>query len=165
MIMLREGYGRFVIGVATLALLASTAALTASSWAQPGSLRSPETQPVTDTRERVYLNQAEREKMVLEMRMLLRSVSAVLQGLVAGDLGKAEEAARASGAASAADASSNQALPPQFLQLRMRTHKRFEVLADTIKAGKSKDTVLRGLAGVSAYCVTCHDLYRLDGTK
>ena len=162
--MRREGHGRFVIGVATLALLASTAALTASSWAQPGSLRSPETQPVTDTRERVYLNQAEREKMVLEMRTLLRSVSAVLQGLVAGDLGKAEEAARASGAASAADASSN-ALPPQFLQLRMRTHKRFEVLADTIKAGKSKETVLRGLAGVSAYCVTCHDLYRLDGTK
>ncbi len=93
---------------------------------------------------------------------MLQGLSDILQGLVAGDLVKAEKAARASGVAKAIDASFEQKLPPHFFQLGMRTHKRFDALADAIKVGAARDAVMRRLAAITGSCVTCHDMYRLD---
>ena len=119
-------------------------------------------QHVGDRREPVLLAPADREAILLEMRTMLQGVSDVLQALVDNDLTKAEKAARASGTASAVDASFEKKLPAQFFQLGMRTHNRFDALADAIKAGATRDTITRRLAAVTASCVTCHATYRLD---
>lgn len=157
-------HARLVVSVTTLILVVSISAVIPSSWAQTGDLRSPEAQEVTDTRERVRLAPAERDTILLEMRTMLQGLSEILHGLVAGDLVKAEKAARGSGMARAIDASFEKKLPPHFFQLGMRTHKRFDALADAIKAGATRDAVLRRLAAVTASCVTCHAMYRLDET-
>ncbi len=88
-----------------------------------------------------------------------------MQGLVAGDLAKAEKAARAAAVAMPVDASLERKLPPPFLQLTRRTHKRFDGLADAIKAGATRDAVLRRLAAITASCVSCHATYRLDESQ
>ena len=135
------------------------------SGTQTGYLRSAGAQPVSDTRERVRLTSTEKDKILLEMRVMLYSLSEIMQGLVANDLVKAERAARASEVAPAADPSFEKRLPPNFLQLGIRTHKRFGGLADAIKTGATRDAVLKRLAAVTATCVTCHDTYRLDVTR
>jgi len=151
-----------VASVTTLVLVVSTPAIIPRSGAQTGNVRSPETQPVTDARERVRLAPAERDTILLEMRTMLQALSEILHGLVAGDLVKVEKGARGAGVASAIDASFEKKLPSHFFQLGMRTHQRFDALADAIKAGATRDAVLRRLAAVTASCVTCHATYRLD---
>lgn len=155
-------HARLVGSITTLILVVPSLAGISRSSGQTGDLRPPEAQQVTDTRERVRLAPAERDTILLEMRGMLQGLSDILQGLVAGDLVKAEKAARASGVAKAIDASFEQKLPPHFFQLGMRTHKRFDALADAIKVGAARDAVMRRLAAITGSCVTCHDMYRLD---
>ncbi len=96
---------------------------------------------------------------------MLESLSWIMQGLVAGDLAMAQRAARASGAALTLDPNLEKKLPPPFLQLVQRTHKRFDGLADAIKTGATRDAVLRRLAAITASCVSCHATYRLDESR
>ncbi|PYN60730.1 MAG: hypothetical protein DMD90_25425 [Candidatus Rokuibacteriota bacterium] len=55
-------------------------------------------------------------------------------------------------------------MPPQFQQLERRVHQRFDQLADAVKSGP-RDDVVKRLAALTGYCVTCHDTYRLDEAK
>jgi cytochrome c556 len=158
-------HAELVVSVTTLMLVVPSLAVFSHSSGQTGDLRPPEAQQVTDTRERVRLAPAERDRILFEMRAMLQGLSDILQGLVAGDLAKAEKAARAAGMAKAIDASFEKTLPPHFFQLGMRTHKRFDALADAIKAGAARDTVMRRLAVITASCVTCHEIYRLDESR
>ena len=118
-------------------------------------------QQSTDAPQRLGLTPVERDAIRDEMRMMLQSLGGIMQGLAAGDLVMVERAARASGVVMAVDPRLEKKLSPPFLQLLARTHKRFDVLADAIKAGATRDAVLRRLAAITASCVTCHDTYRL----
>jgi hypothetical protein len=122
-------------------------------------------QPISDTRDRVRLTTLEKDRVLLEMRTMLQSLSGIMQGLVANDLVKAEKAARMSEMGPAVDPGFDKNLPPEFLQLVARTRRRFGGLADAIKARASRDVVLRQLAAVTATCVTCHETYRLGETR
>jgi cytochrome c556 len=159
-----KGYVTLVASVTTLVLGVLTLALIPRSGAQTGAVRSPEAPPVTDSRERVRLAPTDRDTILLEMRTMLQGLGEILHGLASGDLVKAERAARGSGVASAIDARFEQTLPAHFFQLGMRTHQRFDALAAAIKAGATRDDVVRRLAAVTASCVTCHATYRLDET-
>ena len=158
---------RFVIGVSTLAAVLSTAGVP-RSMGQTGDLQSPgPPQPpvapqATDTRERVHLTPAERDAKLVGMRTMLKSLSGIMQGLVANDLVMAQKAARASGITMVPDPDLEKKLPLPFRQLGKRTHQRFDALADALKTGAGRDAVLRRLAAITASCVTCHDTYRLD---
>lgn len=101
------------------------------------------------------------------MRLMLGSVSGIIQGLAIGDLPAAEKAARASGMVEAVDVDPQikKLLPQQFLELGMQTHRGFDKLADQIKAGGSRDDTLRGLAKLTGNCVACHATYRLDEAR
>ena len=123
--------------------------------------------PTTDARQRLALGPAERDKVLAEMRGLLGSVSAVVQGLAAGDSARAEAAARASGMAVAVDVDPRlmQRLPPEFRRLGMQTHKGFDGLADRIKAGAAREQVLGALGALTANCVACHAAWRLDEAR
>jgi hypothetical protein len=156
---------RLVISVTTLTVIASSPAELPRSLAQTGDVRSPGAQPITDTRERVRVTPAERDAILVEMRTMLQSLSGIMQGLIAGDVDMGQKSARASGMVTALDSSLGKNLPPDFRQLSMRTHKRFDGLAEAIKTGVARDAVLKQLAAVTASCVTCHDTYRLDETR
>ena len=156
---------RLVISVTTLTVIASSPAEVRRSLAQTSDVRSPSTKPITDSRERVHVTPAERDAILLEMRTMLQSLSGIMQGLIAGDLAMGQKAARASGMVASLDSSLEGKLPPDFRQLSMRTHKRFDALADAMKTGVARDAVLKQLAAVTASCVTCHDTYRLDEAR
>ena len=126
--------------------------------------RTAEAQEATDTRERIRLAPAERDAVLAEMRTMLRSLSGIMHGLAAGDLVMVEEAARASGMRATLDPQLQKKLPPHFLQLGLRVHKRFDQLADAIKTG-AKDDVLKRLAALTGYCVACHTADRLEETR
>jgi cytochrome c556 len=151
---------RRIAGAATLVLVIAVAPLT--SRAQTEAPPARDAYPVSNHRELVRLAPADREAILLEMRTMLQGVSDILHALVDNDLAKAEKAARASGMASAIDASFEKKLPTQFFQLGMRTHKRFDAVADAVKAGATRDTIMRRLAAVTASCVTCHATFRLE---
>lgn len=120
-----------------------------------------------DTRQRVVLAHAQRDMMLTEMRLMLASVSGIIQGLATGDLPAAEKAARTSGIGKAVDVNPHikTRLPQQFLELAMRTHRGFDMLADQIQAGGSQADILRGLATLTGNCVACHVVYRLDEAR
>lgn len=120
--------------------------------------------PSTDTRQRLVLPPAERDKVLAEMRVMLGSVSAIIQALATGDLASVEEAARASGIAMATDVDPQikKQLPQPFLTLGMQTHKGFDELADQVKAGATREDVLQGLGNLTGNCVACHAVYRID---
>jgi cytochrome c556 len=160
-----DRHARFVTSLATLIVVGLTPAEMFRSWTDPEHLSSAEAQPAADTRDRVRLTPAERDMILIEMRTMLQSLSKILQGLVAGDLVKVEQAARAAGVPMAADPSLEKKLPAQFLQLGRRTHQRFDALADAIKAGATRDAILGRLSVATAYCVTCHATYRLEETR
>jgi hypothetical protein len=123
--------------------------------------------PSGDARQRLVLPAAQRDQVLTEMRLMLGSVSGILQNLAAGDLLAGEKAARASGIAVAADVDPRieQHLPQPFLELGVKTHNGFDSLADRMKAGASRDDVIRELAGITGNCVACHAIYRLDESR
>jgi len=96
--------------------------------------------------------------------MMLKTLNRIMHGLAAGDMSMVEEAARASGTKAALNAELEKKLPPQFQQLERRVHQRFDQLADAVKSGP-RDDVVKRLAALTGYCVTCHDTYRLDEAK
>lgn len=77
------------------------------------------------------------------------------RGLIAGDIDMLQKAARASGMATAVDPGLENKLPQHFRQLGMRTHNRFDELADATKTGAARDAGLKRLAAIMASCVTC----------
>jgi hypothetical protein len=142
------------------AIVLGTALLAGAASAQPPS-------PPADARERVTLPAAAREKILAEMRHMLESVSAILQGLAAGDPGAIETAARASGMGMAGnmDPRVRSTLPAPLRELGMQTHRGFDALADRMKAGGTRDDAVRGLAQITQSCVACHAIYRLDEAR
>ncbi|PYN93215.1 MAG: hypothetical protein DMD89_25275 [Candidatus Rokuibacteriota bacterium] len=151
-----------VLGLAALIVL--TLVAIADRPLPTAYLRLAEAQDASDTRERISLAPAERNAVLAEMRTMLKSLNRIMHGLAAGDLAMVEEAARASGIRAALDPQLEKKLPPQFQELDRRVHQRFNQLADAVKAG-TRDDVVKRLAALTGYCVTCHDAYRLDEAK
>lgn len=120
--------------------------------------------PSTDSRQRLVLGPAQRQMVLAEMRLMLESVSGILQGLARGDRPAAEKSARTSGMTGSADMDPHiqTRLPRQFLELAIHTHRGFDALADQIKTGHSQADILRELARLTGNCVACHTMYRLD---
>ena len=81
------------------------------------------------------LPRAERDKVLAEMRMMLESVSSMLQALGDNDPAAAARAARGSGIHPIEpDPKIRKLLPKQFLELGDLLHKRLDDLANRLKA-------------------------------
>jgi hypothetical protein len=121
----------------------------------------------SDARQRLTLPPAARDKVLAEMRGMLESLQGVLRALATGDTVAAEKAARGSGMGVAVDVQPQmrQLLPQAFLELGMQTHRRFDAVADQIKAGGAREDTLRALADLTSQCVACHATYRLDEAR
>ena len=147
--------------MARAALSLATAALYMVLPVAGPSASEPDT---NDVRREIRLSPSEHDAIRAEMRTLLRSLGAVVQGLVGNDLLMVERAARAAGTASALGPEIARGLPPEFVQLDARLHRRFEQIAEAARAGKSAD-LLKRVASVTGFCVTCHDTYRVERAR
>lgn len=117
----------------------------------------------SDRRTAIHLAPAERDVVLSEMRQMLHSVHHLVTGLSAGDAKIMEQAARASGMGTAADANPiiMAKLPIEFKRQGLSVHRDFDALADSIANGADQATVLREFTGITARCVGCHTSYRL----
>lgn len=112
-----------------------------------------------DTRTAVRLTAEQRNAVLVEMRGMLGSVSAILAAVQHPDSAAIRDAAAKSGTAAAADPALEKLLPETWLQMAVQTHAGFDSLAAA--AAKGRDTVVARLGRVTGSCVSCHAMYRL----
>ena len=130
-----------------------------------GYAGAPQSEPSSDTRQRLTLPRAQRDKILAEMRQMLGSIRGILDGLAANDMPTIESAARISGMGKAADPELKKKVPEGFLKLGLQTHKGFDDLADKAKAGGAREDIIKNLAALTNNCVGCHGAYRIDETR
>jgi hypothetical protein len=125
----------------------------------------------TDGRTQIVLAPTERDLILGEMRMLLKSVHGVVTGLAGqgqeADRTQMEQAARSAGMGMAADV--NPALmaklPLPFKQMGMSIHKDMDALADAVIQKETPQQILQRLSNMTARCTGCHDMYRFAAER
>lgn len=122
---------------------------------------APRSESSTDTRQRITLPRAQRDKILAEMRQMLGSIRGILHGLAANDMPTIEKAARVSGMERAADPELKKRVPEGFLKFGLQTHQGFDRLADKAKAGGTRDDIIKEMAALTNNCVGCHGAYRV----
>jgi cytochrome c556 len=124
------------------------------------------TRPGSDGRAEILLAPAERDQILAEMRLLLKTVDGILRGLGDAEIDRRVLAmiAREAGMGMAADVEPTimAKLPLPFKQLGMSIHKDMDVLADAIAEGATAQEIVRRLSDMTARCTACHEMYRLS---
>lgn len=148
-------------GVLALSMSCAKGSEPAKAAEQPSA--PAESGGVTDARTEIRVSASTRLAVLTEMRTMLKAVQGIVAGVANKDVAAMQAAATSAGmtAASEADASVQQQLGPDFVQLGMRTHATFDSLATELAQGKSQAVVLRRLATVMGNCVGCHEQWRL----
>jgi hypothetical protein len=96
------------------------------------------------------------------MRTMLGSLHDILRAGMVGDTATMRAAAARAGLANAADPALEKLLPEGFLRLGTTTHQQFDALAEALRIGTPRDSVVGRLVGITANCVSCHTSYRLE---
>ncbi|HWU39475.1 MAG TPA: hypothetical protein VN203_17645 [Candidatus Acidoferrum sp.] len=122
---------------------------------------SPASESSTDTRQRITLPRAQRDKILTQMRQMLGSIRGVLHGLATNDMPTIERAARVSGMEQTPDPELKKRVPEGFLKFGLQTHQGFDRLADKAKSGGTRDDIIKELATLTNNCVGCHGAYRV----
>ena len=137
-----------------LAVLAAPA-LTAGAEAQEP--------PPEDTRQTIVLPEEARRTVLHEMRLMLEALHGVLAASAETDRERMAEEALSGGTRIAVDTDPAVAkrLPEEFIRLGSGTHRAFDDLAEYIRAGASRDSVLSRLGALTSKCVACHASYRV----
>lgn len=152
---------------AALAILLWIVTAVAAAWV----FVKGQTRVEADGRTAILLSDSERTAVLAEMRQLLKAVHGIVDGMSRADepeaRKQAEEAARSAGMGMASEAGPAllAKLPLAFKQLGMSVHKDFDGLAGLIASPAPPPEVLARLAGITARCTTCHDLYRLSAER
>lgn len=117
----------------------------------------------SDDRTAIVLNTPERDLVLTEMRGLLTSTQAILDGLNRNDMKLVADAARTVGMGSAADVNPSlmTKLPLSFKQMGMGVHHEMDALADAAQAGKSPAEIQGMLSNTLSTCVACHSAWQL----
>ncbi len=123
-----------------------------------------DTRPAADGRTAILLSPGERDLVLTEMRAFLQAVQGIVQAVGAGDPAAAAQAARAVGAAAAAEVpvSLMAKLPLGFKQLGMATHGAFDQLALDAESLGDLGHTQGQLAALLGNCVACHATFRID---
>lgn len=124
------------------------------------------TRPGSDGRTEILLASVERDQILAEMRLLLKTVDGILRGLGDAEIDRRVLAmiAREAGMGMAADVEPTimAKLPLPFKQLGMSIHKDMDALADAIAEGATAQEIVRRLSDMTARCTACHEMYRLS---
>ena len=119
--------------------------------------------PSTDGRQAIVLDSAERDLVLMEMRMFLDSVQRITEAVTKEDMKAAIKAAREVGAAAQGlvPGTLMGKLPMEFKKLGFDTHSKFDALAlDAEQMGDPKQT-LEQLSTLMRNCVACHAGYQI----
>jgi cytochrome c556 len=118
-----------------------------------------------DSRTPVALPVEGQQAVLLEMRRMLAAIGGALSAAARSDTGAVLAALAPAGSAAAADAAIEALLPATWKELAERTHGGFDSLAAAVRRTRNrpalKDTVLVGIARVSASCTACHETFRI----
>lgn len=117
-----------------------------------------------DTREEITVPAVVTHMVRAEMRQMLVALNRVLGAAADDDAAGVAEAARAGGTAIAVDMDPAlaDALPGEFMQLGMATHRAFDAVAEAAEARSGTDSILAALHRLTSNCVACHTTYRLS---
>lgn len=153
--------------LAILAVVLWVATAAAAAWV----FVKGQTRVEVDGRTAILLSETERAAVLAEMRQLLKAVHGVVEGVSQADEAEgrkqAGQAARSAGMGMASEAGPALLvkLPLAFKQMGMSVHRDFDGLADMVTDKAPPAQVLARLAGITARCTTCHDLYRLSAER
>lgn len=119
---------------------------------------------IDDPREEIVVPSTVRHMVRAEMRQMLGALNRVLGSAAADDAAGVAEAARSGGTAIAVDMDPAlaDALPAEFMQLGMATHRAFDAVAEAAETHGGADSVLAALHQLTNHCVACHTTYRLS---
>jgi len=122
---------------------------------------------MADSRIALEISAQNQDKILQEMRQLLRSSQMVLDGVVKNDMEIVEKAARQSGMAMAGGTPPEVAriLPKGFKALGPSVHKGFERIANEADGFGDTQKILGILAETQSKCVACHEIYRFEVKK
>lgn len=141
---------------------AAMAAVLLAASALAADVRAQEPPP-EDARQAVALPDQARRTVLHEMRLMLEALNGVLAASVEMDRERMAEEALSGGTRIAVDRDPAMAerLPQEFVRLGSSTHRDFDALAEAIRGGASRDSVLARLGSLTSKCVSCHASYRV----
>lgn len=125
------------------------------------------TEEAQDGRTTVLLSEAERNKVLGEMRTLLETTQTLLNAIVENDMETFETSARAVGMAATKNESAAMIakLPLDFKTLGFSAHQTFDFLADVAATHPEPMVLLGQVSEALLVCTTCHASYRLGIEK
>jgi len=119
-----------------------------------------------DKRIEISLKAEERELVLGEMRLLLKGVKGIINGLSQDDFKIVETSASGVGMAMAQDV--NPALmaklPMTFKKMGMGVHENFDQLAAKVPTMNQKQ-ILGEVDRIMTTCVACHEMFKINETK
>lgn len=120
------------------------------------------TEPASDGRIAIILNQRETAFIMSEMRGLMTVLQGIVHGLAINDREAIQEAARAGGAERIAGvpATLMVKLPVTFKEQGLAVHAAFDDIATTAAQGSDRDALLWRLNEQLNRCIACHDTFR-----
>lgn len=127
----------------------------------PGSIDQGATADA-DKRTGIAVDAATRVAVLTEMRTMLKGVQGIVIGAANRDTAMIRASALKAGmrAASETNPAIQEQLRGDFVQMGMRTHAAFDILAADVAQG-NQDMILRRLATIMGNCVGCHEQWRL----
>ncbi len=128
---------------------------------------SSHSRTVSDTREKIVLTAAERERLLSGMRTYLKSIEGIVEGLASNRLDRVRASALKSGKALLGDVDPALALaiPMSFSLMSLDTHEKFDALAAKAGQKAAKTEILRDLSVILGICTGCHATFRVVPAK
>lgn len=117
---------------------------------------------LADNRIKLVMTAAERAEFLAEMRKMLGSVQAIMQGIGDANREQIAAAARLSGnkMARATPDKLRNSMPPAFKEMGGPTHMMFEELAIRAETDEM-DMLARDTGKLMQQCMACHETYRV----
>jgi hypothetical protein len=121
----------------------------------------------TDSRKEVVLLPEERDLVLSEMRILLKSLADISNDLSQNDFAAIGITAKATGMARLESLPKEIAkkLPPELLNMAVEVHKGFDELADMVKDSKDSQMVNKKIGQITQSCVACHAIYKISAEE
>jgi cytochrome c556 len=132
----------------------------------PGAIADQGATADADKRTAITVDAATRVVVLTEMRTMLKGVQGIVIGAANRDTALIRASALKAGmrAASETNPAIQEQLRGDFVQMGMRTHAAFDILAADVAQG-NQDMILRRLATIMGNCVGCHEQWRLTVSK
>ncbi len=115
-----------------------------------------------DKRYSILLKKEHRDFVMGEMRTFIESMQLIQEGILEGNPELLFEAGQQSGTHAKPPQELRDALPKEFLQMGMATHKLFDAIADSARINFHPELAGRQMNMLFNKCIACHSTYRFE---